>query len=297
MIAGRITPKWIWTGMVLNLGLWLMLHLPAYLGLIPHYLQAEGGLRTAALSIAYALALVLNLEVAREYLNAPWLRLAWLALAGNAVFSIVRMIIESTLLLHIYPGYPGSPLAGLLQHLAIVPANAFLLLGLLSMLWAYHQLGLGFTIKWRDYLAIAGIFALLAALLWFRQGLSEARSPFVAARILQQSGLVMLSFAAAVSLILDRIANQMGGGKLALTLRFLTLYTLMRGVLVLMQALFRLMSPGLNDPLSLVSMVLDICWQAVPWFAALAAAYRAEMTQHAARELAQHRASRAAMAS
>ncbi|MBK7598965.1 MAG: hypothetical protein IPJ07_10785 [Acidobacteria bacterium] len=31
-------------------------------------------------------------------------------------------------------------------------------------------------------------------------------------------------------------------------------------------------------------MVLDICWQAVPWFAALAAAYRAEMTQHARAE-------------
>lgn len=297
MIATRITPKVVWLGMALNLGVWLMVHLPAQFGLMSHHFLAEGTLRTIWLCVAYLLALTLNLEIAREYKNAYWLRLAWLALAGNAACSIARMMIESQLINLFSPNYTRSPLSGLLQHMAIVPANAFLLLGLLAMWRAYHQVGLGFTIERRDYAAILGILGLMVALLFFRQGLSEARSPYAAARYLQQSGLVLLSLGAAVSLVLHRIALQMGGGKLAICLRFLTLYTLMRAVMVLIQALFRLVSPELNHPLSTISLFLDLGWQAVPWLAALAAAYRAELTLHAVKELQQHRAAKAALAS
>lgn len=283
--------------MALNLGVWLAVHLPAKIGVTEHYLLWEGLLRTVALCVAYTLALTLNLEIAAEYKNALWLRLGWLALAGNAACSIVRMLIESPLLNLVSPGYTRSPLAGLLQHVAILPANAFLLLGLLAMWQAYHQVGLGFTIERRDYAAIVAILGLMVALLFFRQGLSEARSPYLSARYLQQGGLVLLSLGAAVSLVLHRIAMQMVGGKLAVSLRFLTLYTLLRAVLVLIQALFRLISPELNHPLSTISLFLDLGWQAVPWLAALAAAYRAELTVHAARELAQQRAAKTALVS
>lgn len=282
--------------MALNLGVWMALHLPTHPG-GTRYRVVEGLLRTGFACLAFAIALVLNLGIAAEYKNTFWLRLGWLALAGNAAFSIARMMIESSLINLASEGYTRSPLAGLLQHVAIVPANAFLLLGLLAMWRAYHQVGLGFTIERRDYLAIAGILGLMVALLIFRQGLSEARSPYLTARYLQQTGLVLLSLGAAASLVLHRIAMQMGGGKLAITLRFLTLYTLVRGMLVLIQALFRLLSPEFNNSPGTLGLLIGLGWQLVPWVAALGAAYRAELTSHAAEELRQQRAARAALAS
>jgi hypothetical protein len=44
------------------------------------------------------------------------------------------------------------------------------------------------------------------------------------------------------------------------------------------------------------SILMNLCWQTVPWIAALAATYRAEMTVHAARELEQQRDAKAVLA-
>jgi hypothetical protein len=93
------------------------------------------------------------------------------------------------------------------------------------------------------------------------------------------------------------MAMQMGGGKLAVALRFLTLYTLLRGGLVLLQAGQRMTLLEGQQASGPYSVFMSLCWQAVPWIAALAAAYRAEMTVHAARELEQQRAARAALVS
>jgi hypothetical protein len=249
------------------------------------------------LCLAYGLALWLNLEIAAEYRQTRWLRLAWLALAGNAGVSIVRMVVESSLFNLIWPGYTRDPLWGLLQHLAIVPANAFLLFGLLAMWWAYHEVGLGFALEKRDYAAIAGILGLLVALMVFREGLSEARSPYAVSRWLQLIGLALLSFSAAASLATHRVAMQMGGGKLAVALRFLTVYTLLRGALVLLQVNQRMSVMEGQQTSDSYSILMNLCWQAVPWIATLAATYRAEMTIHAARELEQQRAAKAVLAS
>jgi hypothetical protein len=223
--------------------------------------------------------------------------LAWLALAGNAAVSIVRIVVESTLFNLIWPDYTRDPLWGLLRHLTIVPANAFLLFGLLAMWWAYHQVGLGFAIKKRDYAAIAGILGLLIALMFFHEGLSEARSPHPLSRWLQLIGLALLTFSAAASLATHRMAMQMGGGKLAVALRFLTLYTLLRGVLVLIQAGQKMSLMDGQQPGVSYSIFMVLSWQVAPWIVALAAAYRAEMTVHAARELEQQRSTRAVLAS
>jgi hypothetical protein len=296
MIASRITPKVFWYGLALNLCAYLAAHLPWWAGLTPRLRVAESAIRTGFLCLAYVLALWLNLEIAAEYRQTRWLRLAWLALAGNAGVSIVRMVIESSLFNLIWHDYTRDPLWGLLRHVAIVPANAFLLFGLLAMWWAYHEVGLGFALEKRDYAAIAGILGLLVALMVFREGLSEARSPYAVSRWLQLIGLALLSLSAAASLATHRVAMQMGGGKLAVALRFLTLYTLLRGALVLLQAGQRttlMEEQQASDP---YSVFMKLCWQTVPWIAALAAAYRAEMTVHAARELEQQRDAKAILA-
>lgn len=297
MIAARITPKVVWFGLALNLCAWLACNLPWRAGLAPRHWVAEGAIKTGFLVIAYGMALALNLEIAAEHRQTRWLRLAWLALAGNAAVSIVRIVVESSLLNLIWPDYTRGPLWGLLQHLAIVPANAFMLCGLLAMWWAYNEVGLGFAIEKRDYAAIAAILGLLAGLMVFREGLSEARSPYAVSRWLQLIGLALLTFSAAASLATHRMAVQMGGGKLAVALRFLTLYTLLRGGLVLIQASLRMSLTEGQRPSGSYSVLMELCWQSVPWIAALAAAYRAEMTVHAARELEHQRAAKAILAS
>ena len=283
--------------MALNLCAYLAAHLPWWAGLTPRLWVTESAIKTGFLCLAYGLALSLNLEIAAEYRQTRWLRLAWVALAGNAGVSIVRMVVESSLFNLIWPGYTRDPLWGLLQHLAIVPANAFLLFGLLAMWWAYHEVGLGFAIEKRDYAAIAGILGLLVALMVFREGLSEARSPHEVSRWLQLIGLTLLSFSAASSLATHRVAMQMGGGKLAVALRFLTLYTLLRGALVLLQASQRMTLTEGQQASGSYSVFMNLCWQSVPWIAVLAAAYRAEMTIHAAQGLEQQRAARATLVS
>jgi hypothetical protein len=100
---------------------------------------------------------------------------------------------------------------------------------------AYHQVGLGFAVKRQDYLAIGVVLAMAVALMLSREGLSQAHSPYAISRWLQLAGLILLSLSAAASFVLSRVAMQMGGGKLAVALRFLTFYTLLRGVLVLIQ--------------------------------------------------------------
>jgi hypothetical protein len=297
MIATRITPKIVWFGLALNLCAYLAAHMPWWAGLTPRLSVTESAIKTGFLCLAYGLALSLNLEIAAEYRQTRWLRLAWVALAGNAGVSIVRMVVESSLFNLIWPGYTRDPLWGLLQHLAIVPANAFLLFGLLAMWWAYHQVGLGFSLEKRDYAAIAGILLLLVSLMVFREGLSQALSPYALSRWLQLIGLALLSLSAAASLATHRMAMQMGGGKLAIALRLLTLYTLLRGVLVLVQAGQNISLIDGQQASGAYSVFMNLCWQAVPWVAALAAAYRAEMTIHAARELEQQRAAKAVLAS
>jgi hypothetical protein len=296
MIATRITPKVVWFALALNLCAYLAAHLPWWAGLTPRLWVTESAIKTGFLCLAYGLALSLNLEIAAEHRQTRWLRLAWLALAGNACVSIGRMVVESSLFNLIWPGYTRD-LWGLLQHLAIVPANAFLLFGLLAMWWAYREVGLGFALEKRDYVAIAGIMGLLVALMVFREGLSEARSPYAVSRWLQLIGLALLSLSAAASLATHRVAMQMGGGKLAVALRFLTFYTLLRGALVLFQAGQRMSLMEGQQASGSYSVFMNLCWQAVPWVAALAAAYRAEMTIHAARELEQQRAAKAVLAS
>ncbi|HYW74902.1 MAG TPA: hypothetical protein VE961_28005 [Pyrinomonadaceae bacterium] len=297
MISARITPKIVWLGLSLNLCAWLAAHMPWWAGLTGHMWVTESVIKTGFLCFAYALALALNLEIAAEYRQTRWLRVAWLALAGNAGVSIIRIVVESSLFNLVWPDYTHSPLWGLLQHLAIVPANAFLLFGLLAMWWAYHQVGLGFSLEKRDYAAIVGILLLLVSLIVFREGLSQALSPYALSRWLQLIGLALLSLSAAASLATHRMAMQMGGGKLAIALRLLTLYTLLRGVLVLVQAGQNMSLTDGQQASGAYSVFMNLCWQAVPWVATLAAAYRAEMTVHAARELEQQRAARAMLVS
>jgi len=297
MIASsRITPKIILYGLALNFSFWLLVHLPFILGLTPRLLIIESSIATFFLFWAFLFAMVLNLEIAGEYRDTRLLRIAWLALAANAGISGIRIIIESQVFDLIWEGYRNGYVFGVLQHLAIVPANVCLLIGLLTMGWSYHRVGLGFKIEKRDYASMIGLFLLIILIFVFREGLTQAQSPYSLGRNLQLIGLFLLALCAAASVVLHRMAVQMDGGKLAMALRVLAFYTFLRGVLVLAEALRELDLQEFSGFDRIPEFVFRLGWQAVPWLAALAAAYRAEMTVHAAEELKQKRAANSELA-
>lgn len=295
MISARITPRVVAIGLAVHLLMWLVLRQAALT-------EGDGGARLAlaverviALMVAYGVACAINLEIANEYRSSSWLRFAWLAFAANAAISLFRPVVESQILYSIAPADWDQAEMGLLQHLLIIPANCCFLLGVLSMWFAYHRVGLGFRIERRDYLAMAGVLILTIGLMTYRENLTEAQSPYLTSRILQPVGLILLSVCSAASIVLYRLAMQMGGGQLALALRWLTVYVLLRGVLVLLRALSLDFLPEGGTWLG--RYVIEVGWQIVPWIVALAAVCRAELTVKAARELEQRRAAKSELVS
>lgn len=280
MVALRITPRVVFSCLALSIGAWLAVHLPWALGWGPHRWTAERIIKTIFPGLAYTIALALNLGIAAEYKRTRWVRLAWTAMAANAGASILRIIIESPLVNIINDGDGGGPLPGLLLHLTVVPANIFLLIGLAAMWWAYSHAGLGFTAERRDYVAIGGVLLLTGGLTFFREGLSESNSPYPVSRYLQLIGLVLLSLSAIAGLALRRMAMQMGGGRLATAIFFLTLYALAPIALVLFQALDRLDFVAFFLSSQTLNIAIEMGWQTVPWIVTVAAAYRTELIVH-----------------
>ena len=293
MIAERVTPRVVLIGLTLTAGVWLGLHLPVLFGGVPHR-QDTGELYFFAVTSAfgYALAFLLNLEIAGEYRNDKVMRLAWLFIAANAGFSIIREVIGSPLPDTVWPGYVDGPLWGLQHQVVITLANVSLVVGLLGMWWTYQRVGLGLRAGRRQYVEIGVIAVLTLALVFSREGMTEADSPYLASRLLQPLGLVVLSVAAAASVVLYGMAVQMGGGRLAVALRCLTLYTILRATLVLLEAILSLTTPERRQVHDLMMTIDLLLWRTVPWILALSAAYRAELTVHAKKALERQRSAR-----
>ncbi|HZS06056.1 MAG TPA: hypothetical protein VFD58_14550 [Blastocatellia bacterium] len=272
-------------------------YLPAAFGWTARFRLAEAIVMTISGALAFSIALVLSLEVAAEYRQARWARLAWLMLAANAALSLLKRSIGSPLFDFMMEGYRTSPLRGLLDNLLVVPANLCLLAGLLAMWWGFHRLGLGFRIKRRDYAAMAGVAALFLTLLLYRESLSQGQSPYLISRVMQPLGLGLLAVISAFGLVLHRYAVRMGDGRLAIVMRWLMVYVLLRGVLVLVRSFFSPKLPLLLDsPPGLEEWAFDVLWQVVQWAAAMAAACCAHLTVSAAAQLEQLRSARAAVA-
>lgn len=281
MLATRVTPKIILWALIPQMALIVLAHFAANYDWWPHYRGLAQNFRNSVSIVAFAIALALNLEIAREYRKTPLLHLAWLAMAANAGISVIRMFLEGPWLGLFWTEYDKS-LSGLYRHLAIVPANVALLLGVVAMCMAYHRIGLGFEIERRDYLLMGTIAAVLIALLTFREGLTEAHSPYPTGRYLQQSGLVLLAVISAASVLLHRMAIRMGGGQLSKVLMLITLYALLRSTIVLTGAITPTLHP---EARIFIRGFIELAWLTTIWLPALAAAYRMQMTADAVREI------------
>jgi hypothetical protein len=285
-----ITPRIVWCGLALNLTLDLALFLPVQFGWMPRPAGALAAIGLLGGLCAYGLALLVCLKIVEEYRDAGWLRWAWVGLAANAAILLFRPLAQDTLAEVLWPDFHDSPWRLLLRHTLIVAGNLALGLSLLAMWWGYRRLRLGFHIRRRDYAAMAGLLALLAALLRVRESLTEAASPFAINRVLQLAGLGLLFIIAAAGIVLQRIAVQMNGGRLAVVLRWLTLYVLLRLGLVVLASLLRAAYPDalwVND-------VSRFAWQAVAWVFTLTVTYQMRVTLVAAEQLERIRQKRIA---
>ncbi len=291
----RITPRIVLLGIALHLGLRLTGLLSVGLGNAAQLGWLLDALRVIGSFTAYGLALLVCWRIADEYRETKWMRLAWLALTLNAGLSLLRPFARPLP----FWGQPVDlyytpPAYALLLHCILVPANFCLLLGLLAIWWAYHEIGLGFRLRVRDIAAMAGLLGLMLVFFKFSHLLTEAHAYYRATRILQIVAQIQMFLIAAASLLLHRVSVQMGSGRMAIVLRWMTVYALWRLGLVLAVSLARYLFP---QQIPLIIDLAEFGWQAAPWLLALAVAYRAELTALAAERLARVRNERPALAS
>jgi hypothetical protein len=78
--------------------------------------SAKAGIRLVGGVLAYSAAVWLTLGIAREYRNAFWLRIAWLALSANAVIFFFRPFVESPLAPNVSPLFLTKRYSGLWLH-------------------------------------------------------------------------------------------------------------------------------------------------------------------------------------
>jgi hypothetical protein len=257
--VNRITPRWLYLGMAVSLGT----------STLAYFLFPSGTsnwISLAAKEAAYALAAFLCLEIAGEYRYQRTLRLSWLLLAANALVSMARHVLEFNLLEYV-------PNIHLYQQIAITLALLLLLGGMWTMARAFLRTGLGFRIDRIDVVAVAGTFGLLSVILVFHNHLSEASEPLLATRVLQIFSQVIIAIAGAFAVVLHRIILEMGGGKLAIAMRFLVAHILGRVLLVLVNLTIRPLFP-VHPGWEFAS---HLCFDAMTWIFALAACYRANM--------------------
>jgi hypothetical protein len=273
--ASFLTPRVVYLGYALTLVLLLLA------GFYPPARQPDLGARAWVMVlrgvIGYSVAFILCVSVAGEHRRDSWFRIAWLAFAVNAAASIVRHAADTALWNRIWPGYSGGIAIAIIRQTAIVVGLSALLAGVIAIVWAFHRMGIGLSPKRWDVISIAGIFAVLATILYLREGLPEFQKPSTLAQILQQIGLVLVAASAACSVLVYRLARQMSGGRLALTMLSVLIYTVLRCILVCIS----LVAP-LDRNLRPLTIPLDL---AVPWLFALAAAYRSGIASHGAAQI------------
>jgi hypothetical protein len=229
--------------------------------------------------IGYGVALIICLSVASEHRSDSWFRFAWLAFALNAAASVVRHAADTSLWDLVWPGYSSGVDIAIIRQTAIVIGLGALLTGLIAIVWAFHRMGIGLSPKRWDILSICGVLAVLAVIFNFREGLAEFRKASVLAQNLQQLGLILVAMGAACSILVYRLAREMSGGRLALTMLSVVIYTVLRCLLVCI-SLFPLAGNFLRP----VTIPLAM---AVPWLFALAAAYRKGIASHGAAQIPQ----------
>lgn len=216
---------------------------------------------------AYFVAGLLCLEVARDY-DHKLMRLSWLLFSGEAFLLVVQFLLEA----NVASGWLGAAQRSDLQLAMVQLGLMSLLAGMVVTWWQLRQFGLGFHALARDWAAVGLILA--GMVVFF--GLSEQGGwmfPMMA------GARVLLFLAAAVSVLLNRFCQQMGGGEIARVIRFIIAYVATRCVMNLVFAVNKTWAPVASD----LEQFLNV---AFPWIFLFGVTLRARVAVKAEAELA-----------
>jgi hypothetical protein len=268
----RITPGMLWAGLVIS---------AAAAAIFRTIERNDPGDRMAALwsggtsqmlhLVAYVLVLLFCLKIRSDYPAPSAMRLAWVLMACCAAVSMVRHAFE---FIAVLAGWiPGrvSTVVGFRQ-IPIALSLLFLTGGLVAMWSSFAAIGLGMRFRASDLFTAAAILGLVPWVLSTRSTLNDSSSVYPLIRVLQAASPVLLAAPALVGLALHRISVEMGGGQLALSLRYLVVFLVFRLAALLVQ-----FSPAIGTwPLS--AEVAQALFAAATWLFVLAVASRWHLT-------------------
>jgi len=235
---------------------------------VPLFLQ---NLNQPLFIVCYAFALYYWLKIAADHPRGSTMRIAWLLLAWSSAISIVRHTFEWTGYLSGFNRTMLTTLASLRQ-IPTVLALVFLTAGLIAMWSSFSAIGLGVRFRRTDLLWVAVIVAFVPLTLSVRENLADARSAYPLIRHLQSASPILLAAPALVGIVLHRIRQEMGGGQLATSLRFMLAFLVVRLAVLLVGNL-----PIRDEFPSLLIATQAASW-AAPWLFPIAAVKRWNLT-------------------
>lgn len=270
-LAARITPRVLAISIAAILLFAIAVHA---------YMSTDAGTRlieVVSSVAAYGIAAALCLQIAEEYRARSGMRAAWICLAVFASVSIIRQLIDTPLWNRLFPGYWNSALNSTMREVVIAISLFFLALGVLTMVVTFYRLGIGFVLKWIDFIPIAAVWIIVAFIFSFRRELMTADLTSAVPRAAQYFSQAMFGVTVGGAILLMRLSEQMGGGQLANAMRCITAHIFIRTLLVLSGAIEAYFHLHLFTVHVFVGMT-------TPWIFAIAAALRRQVAVSAAKQ-------------
>ncbi len=236
-----------------------------------HVLQDWGYACVPAHVLAYGIAFSYALRIGADHRAPSTMRTAWLLMAASAAVAVIRHVFDWTAYLI---GWKETMLTTLvsLRQIPIVLSLLLLTAGLVAMWSSFAAIGMGLRFRLSDLAWLAVILACVPLIFSLRSVMSDAQSEYRLMRHLQSASPILLAAPALLALLLHRISQEMGGGSLAVSLRFLVAFLVTRLV-----GLLTGLGPWVESTPAAAVVAQAVNWSA-PWIFTLALAYRWRLT-------------------
>jgi hypothetical protein len=224
--------------------------------------------------LAYGIALYYALRIGADHRAPSAMRTAWLLMAASAAVAIIRHVFDWVAYL---AGWKETMLTTLvsLRQIPIVLSLLLLTAGLAAMWSSFAAIGMGLRLRFGDIAWLIVILACVPMIFSLRAVMSDAQSAYTLMRHLQSASPILLAAPALLALMLHRISQEMGGGSLAVSLRFLVAFLVTRLV-----GLLSGLGPWVENIPAVAVLTQAVNWSA-PWIFTLALVYRWRVTAFA----------------
>ena len=174
--------------------------------------------------LAYAIAAMFCCRIVADYPSRSPMRTAWSLLLASSLVAILRNGYEYWVVL----AGPVANMVPVWRHIPLLLSLLLLMAALLVMWRSLAALGFGLRFRLID-VALMGMILCLAIWIWsLRSGLADASSPLAAVRVLQLLSPPLIAGSALLAVVLLRVSEEMDGGSLAVSLRYLVAFLVIR---------------------------------------------------------------------